>query len=290
MNTIGSGIDGSRSVVVEPILAQVHRGGQMKDDHDARDRLLTDERARRLRRLWRTLPGGPRCKICTSPFGAPFGPVLRLLGKGRWPGNPAYCGGCFKQLYRSRQGAEVETTLFFADVRGSTALAESMPATEFRRLMNRFYETAVEVLIAHEAVVDKFVGDEVVGIFVPVLAGGDHARKAVDAAVELLAATGNDGNAPWAPIGIGVNTGVAYVGAVGTADHVEFTALGDVVNVTARLASAAGAGELLVGTRAAEAAALSTDGLERRQLDLRGKSAATDVFVLTTVNVQRQLL
>jgi adenylate cyclase len=87
-----------------------------------------------------------------------------------------------------------------------------------------------------------------------------------------------------------VNTGVAYVGAVGTADHVEFTALGDVVNVTARLASAAGAGELLVGTRAAEAAALSTDGLERRQLDLRGKSAATDVFVLTSANSQHQQL
>jgi adenylate cyclase len=77
---------------------------------------------------------------------------------------------------------------------------------------------------------------------------------------------------------------------VGTADHVEFTALGDVVNVTARLASAAGAGELLVGTRTAEAAELRTDGLERRQLDLRGKSAATDVFVLTSANSPHQQL
>ena len=74
---------------------------------------------------------------------------------------------------------------------------------------------------------------------------------------------------------------MAYVGAVGTAEHVEFTALGDAVNVTARLASAAGRGELLVTDNAARAAALDVADLERRQLDLRGKSAPTDVVVLT---------
>ena len=247
----------------------------------ARSRLMSNQRARRLRRIWRTLPSGPRCKICTSPFGAPVGPVLRLIGKGRWPGNPKYCGGCFKDLYAHRVGAEVECTLFFADIRGSTRLAETMRPNEFRTLLDRFYETAAEVLVAHEAVVDKFVGDEVVGFFVPALAGMDHARRAIDAGVALLRATGNDGDAPSVPIGIGVNTGTAYVGAVGTAEHVEFTALGDAVNVTARLASAAGPGELLVTEAAAQAAAFPTGGLHRRQLDLRGKTAATDVIVVT---------
>ena len=65
---------------------------------DARSRLTSNCRARRLRRLWRMFPSAPRCKICTSPFGPPVGPALRLLGKGRWPGNPAYCGGCFREL------------------------------------------------------------------------------------------------------------------------------------------------------------------------------------------------
>ena len=100
-------------------------------------------------------------------------------------------------------------------------------------------------------------------------------------ALDLLRATGHGGDAPWVPIGVGVNTGTAYVGAVGTAEHVEFTALGDAVNVTARLASAAGRGELLVTDAAARAAGLDLPVLERRQLDLRGKSAATDVVVLT---------
>jgi len=250
-------------------------------NEEARKRLISDERSRRLRRLWRMLPSGPRCKICTSPFGPPFGPVLRFVGKGRWPGNPKYCGGCFRELYTYRAGAEVECTLFFADVRGSTRIAETMPATAYRSLLDRFYASASEVLVNHEAVVDKFVGDEVVAIFVPALTGGFHALRGVEAGLALLRATGNDGAEPWLPIGIGVNTGTAYVGAVGTEEHVEFTALGDAVNVTARLASAAGSGELLVTRAAAEAAALATDGLEHRRLALRGKTEATDVLVLS---------
>jgi len=226
------------------------------------------------------MPSAPRCKICTSPFGPPIGPVLRLIGKGRWTGNPRYCGGCFRELYARREGAEVETTLFFADVRGSTALAEGMSAGEFRALLDRFYAVAADVLVAHEAVVDKFVGDEVVGIFVPALAGPTHARQAIESGIALLRATGNDGDTPWIQIGIGVNAGVAYVGAVGTADHVEFTALGDAVNVTARLASEAGAGELLVTAATAVGAGWPTAGLEQRRLTLRGRSTPTDVVVL----------
>ena len=216
-----------------------------------------------------------------------MGPLLRFIGKGRWPGNPTYCSGCFRALYRERDGAEVETTLFFADVRGSTGLAETMPARDFRALLDRFYAVTTDVLVAHEAVVDKFVGDEVVGIFVPALTGPHHSRLAIDAALALLRATGNDGPAPWVSIGIGVNTGVAYVGVVGTAEHVEFTALGDAVNVTARLASAASAGELLVTAATVRAAGLPAYGGERRRLVLRGKSEPTDVFVLGTSDPSR---
>jgi adenylate cyclase len=241
---------------------------------------MSEDTARRMRRFWRMLPGGARCKICTSPFGAPFGPVLRLVGKGRWPGNPRYCGGCFREIYAHRGGAEVECTMFFADVRGSTGLAETMRPAEFRALLDRFYQTAADILVAHEAVVDKFVGDEVVAIFVPAMTGGAHARRAIDAGFALLRATGNGADRAWVPIGIGVNTGTAYVGTVGTADHVEFTALGDAVNVTARLASAAGPGEMLVTESAARSAGWAPADPERRALDLRGKTEQTAVLVV----------
>jgi adenylate cyclase len=247
----------------------------------ARTQLNLGMTQRRLRRFWRILPTAPRCKMCNGPFGGPGGAVSRLLGKGRWPANPMYCRLCFKDLYRRRAGAEIECTLLFADIRGSTNLAETMHARDFRALLDRFYATASEVLVAHDAIVDKFVGDEVIGIFIQALTGELHARRGIDAGLALLRSTGNETDTPWVPIGIGVNSGLAYVGVVGTAEHVEFTALGDAVNITARLASAAGRGELLVTSSAARAAELADEGREHRRLGLKGKSEETDVVVLT---------
>lgn len=257
------------------------RHDEVRQTAQARDRLTgMPPYSRQLRRFWRALPSSPRCKMCTSPFGGPFAPIMRAIGKGPWPNNPTYCGGCFKELRTHRSGAEVEASLLFADVRGSTAMAEQMRPTEFRTLMDRFYRIASDRLIAHEAIVDKFVGDEVVAIFIPALTGGTHAAQAIAAGRELLAAVGT-GRELDVPIGIGINTGIAYVGAVGTDEHVEMTAMGDPVNVAARLAAAAGPGELLVSASTAAAAGLDDPAVERRRLVLKGKSEPVDVLVLT---------
>lgn len=209
---------------------------------------------------------------------------MRFLGHARWTKNPKYCTGCFGMLRRNHGGAEVECSLLFADVRGSTALAESTSPREFNRLMGRFYDTATDVLVDHDGIIDKFVGDEIIGIFVPALASRHHAARAVDAARTLLTATGfGTMSGPWVPIGIGVNTGVAYVGSVGDGSDTEMTAMGDIVNVTARLSSVAGAGEILVTAAAAAASGLPTD-LPRRSLQLKGKSQGTDVVVVTAAD------
>jgi adenylate cyclase len=206
---------------------------------------------------------------------------VRLFGKRPWPKNPKYCGSCFKNLENHRGGIEIECSLLFADVRGSTPLAERIGPTAVRELMDRFYDTAAHVLVEHDAIVDKFVGDEVIGIFIPGLAGERHAAAAVAAARSLMEATGNTTNSPWVPIGAGVNSGVAFVGTVGDAPHIELTALGDPVNVAARLASAARVGEILVTDRAAIAAGLGEGLFERRNLDLKGKADPVSVFVVT---------
>jgi adenylate cyclase len=260
-------------------------GDRHADDAEERrtaEMLELGESQKRLRRFWRSLPSPPRCKLCHRPFGAPGGLVMRVMGLGPWPGNPKYCRGCFRELYRHRRGAEIDCSLIFADVRGSTAMAETMAPGDYRRLMDRFYATAVDVFVAHDAVVDKFVGDEVIGIFIPALTEARHARQALRAGLALLAATGHGGEHPWVPVGIGVNTGVAYVGAVGTEEHVEFTALGDSVNVTARLSALAGAGELLATEATMRAAALNAGARERRRLDLRGRSESIVAAVLRT--------
>jgi len=179
-------------------------------------------------------------------------------------------------------GAEVELSLLFVDARGSTALAESMTATEFSKLMNRFYKAATKVLINTDAFIDKLVGDEVVGLYLPVFTGPNHAASAVHAAQELLRVTGygtNDG--PWLPIGVGVHTGVAYVGVVSGAEGTveDVTALGDCVNTAARLASSAGPGEAFISNETYDAAGLDLGELAQRQLALKGKSELVGVRV-----------
>jgi adenylate cyclase len=184
-----------------------------------------------------------------------------------------------KSLDKHPGGAEVKVSLLFADVRGSTAIAERTPAQEFSKLMARFYVTAAKAIDARDGIVDKFVGDEVVALFIPGFAGDDHAADAIAAAAALLVETGNDDGAPWIPVGAGVHTGVAYVGVVGEADTHDFTALGDPVNTASRLASEAGPGEIVVSAAAAEAAQLDTTGLEARTLTLRGRDETVDAWV-----------
>ncbi|MGZ6271028.1 MAG: adenylate/guanylate cyclase domain-containing protein [Candidatus Limnocylindrales bacterium] len=251
------------------------------DDAFARSVLLGLNRGMQFgRRFLRRLPSEPRCKLCASPFAGPGGWLMRRVGKGRWPKNPKYCASCFATLAQHRGGAEIECSLLFADVRGSTTLAEGMRPSEFRGLMDRFFETAARVLVAHDAIVDKFVGDEIIGVFIPALTGELHAARAIAAARALLAATRMEDAEPGLPIGAGVNTGVAFVGSVGKGSLIDLTAMGDPVNVTARLASAAGSGEILVTLAAAQAARLDETGLEHRALALKGKRQPTEVVVL----------
>lgn len=232
------------------------------------------------RNMFRHLPSSPRCKLCLAPFSGLGGQVMRLAGRKPWAKNPSMCGWCFDQLQHNHGGAEIDLSLLFADIRGSTGLAETMGTKPFRALMDRFYHAVTEVLIEHDGIVDKFVGDEVVALFIPALAGADHARRAIASAKGILAATGHASpDGPWAPVGVGVHTGRTFVGTVG--DTVtDFTALGDPVNVTARLASEAAAGEILVTRAASDAAGAVTAGLEHRSLTLRGRQEPLDVHVL----------
>ena len=180
-------------------------------------------------------------------------------------------------------GAEVELTFLFADVRNSTALAERMSASEFSRLMRRFYLAATDVLVKTDAMIERLAGDAVIGFYFPGFAGPHHAHLAVQAARELLRVTdhGQPGG-PWLPVGVGIHTGVAFVGVVGGADGTvtDFTALGDNVNVAARLSSQAGQGEILISDASYAAAGLDLGDLERRQLQLKGKSEPVGVRVL----------
>jgi adenylate cyclase len=254
------------------------------DPHDEafwRDFLTNgNSRERKLRGIYRRIPHEPRCNVCAAPFSGVGAPLMRMIGKRPSQQTPKICGSCYDFLAANHGGAEIEVSLLFADVRGSTALAEGMSSGQFRDLMNRYYSTASKVVFDHDGSVDKFVGDELVAMFFPLLTGERHAARAVEAATALLRATGHeDAGGPWVAIGAGVNTGPAWVGSVGEGPRTELTVLGDTVNITARLASAAQGGEVLVTTSAATAAGLDAT-LARRELELRGREGHTEVVSL----------
>ena len=235
---------------------------------------------RRARQVFKRIPAEPRCRICAAPFAGVGAGFMRLIGKRPSESNPTMCRSCFAFVSRHHGGAEIEVTMLFADIRGSTSLAEGMSSADYHRVLNRFYTTASGVVFDYDGAVDKFVGDELVAMFFPLLTGERHAERGVAAARALLRATGHaDPNGPWVPIGAGVHTGMAWFGAVGEGAHVELTAIGDAVNVAARLASAAAAGEVLVTADAAAAAGLDPS-LEHRPLELKGKQDATEVVSL----------
>jgi len=235
-------------------------------------------------RLLELVPSNPRCKVCHAPFEGIGRLLMPLLGKRRSMQNPNFCDICTRSIPPG--GAEIELTMLFADVRESTNLAERMTASDFSKLMSRFYDVTTNVLIRYDAMIDKLVGDEVIGLFIPGFCGQKHARLAIQSARALLRATGHDDpHGPWLPVGVGVHTGRAYVGAMRGGEGIitNMTALGDNMNVAARLASKARTGEILVTDAAHNASGLNLEGSERRELELKGKSQLVGVRVLQTM-------
>jgi len=230
--------------------------------------------------LFGLLPSNPRCKMCNAPFKGVGGVVMRVIGRPQSKRNPRYCEPC---AFQETGGAEVEISMLFADIRGSTTIAESMSPAKFTKLISGFYEVATDVLVRSDAFIDRLVGDEVIGLFVPGFAGKEHAKRAIQAAQELVhRLEGGAAGKRSLPVGVGIHTGLAYVGVVQGADEgiSDFTALGDNVNITARLASQAGAGEILVSDASYRAANLSLVDLEERDLMLKGKSESIKVHVI----------
>jgi adenylate cyclase len=239
-----------------------------------------------MRSLFKWLPGSPRCKICDAPLSGPSSHVVALIGFGtklsRSRFNPNLCDQCERIVTKYQAGVETQVTLLFADVRGSTTMAEKMRPADYHAVIDRFYKAATDVMVHTDALIDKLVGDEVIGLYVPGVAGDEYPRKAVQAGIDMLRATGHaDSGAPWLPIGVGIHTGTAYLGAVGSHNGMsDITALGDAVNTAARLASQAKSGEVLVSDETCKAIGMHPEDCEKRSLSLKGRAEPVDVFVL----------
>jgi adenylate cyclase len=168
-------------------------------------------------------------------------------------------------------------SMLFADIRGSTALSEQMSVIEFSRLINRFYIESTKVIIEEDGLVEKLAGDAIAAFWGAGFAGPDYVRRTLQVAQNLSKVMARQ----HIPVGIGVHSGVAYFGAMGTADGLtNISAIGDEVNTAARLASKAAAGEIIVSERALKATDIDDSDLESRSLELKGISEPILVRVL----------
>lgn len=196
--------------------------------------------------------------------------------------NPHLCNICERFADAHPGGAELEMSLLFADIRGSTPLAAAMDAYEFGQLINRFYQVTTNIIYEHGGLVEKLVGDEITAFFVPAFTDdNNYARAAIKAGQAILKATGHDSeDGPWVPVGVGIHTGEAYVGAVGEqGKNSDIAVLGDNVNIAARLTGQAEAGEIVISDTTKRKSGLDLPGLEFRSMTLKGKEEPFDAWV-----------
>jgi adenylate cyclase len=229
----------------------------------------------RYRWLNRHVPAPPRCKFCLVPFGG----LGRVGGIKPSRKNPNFCRGCFEMAPVG--GNDMEVGVLFADMRGFTAWCESQSPEVVAKTLNQFYATAGEALTARDGLVDKLVGDEIMGLFLTVFPslGIRTCHVMVEAALEILTrldrATGSQ-----LPVGMGLGFGLARVGNVGAGEVKDFTAVGDVVNTASRLQASASPGEILLSAAVYEQVADQYPNASRRTLVVKGKSAEVSAYSL----------
>jgi adenylate cyclase len=185
-------------------------------------------------------------------------------------------------------GEWVNLSVIFADLRGSTAWTQRTKPEQLVRTLNRFLGTMTEVIFKHGGTLDKFVGDEVIGLFGTPASMDDHALRAVQCAMEMqqaqdqlqaeVAAEGLELPA----MGVGVSTGEVIAGEIGSPVRTDFTALGGAMNLGARLCGVAGAGQIYISSATAEA---TRDHIEARELDAIGLKGLGDVTAYELLEV-----
>jgi adenylate cyclase len=190
------------------------------------------------------------------------------------------------------KGERRDLTLLFVDIRGFTAMSEAMAAEDVLSVIQHYLDDMSALILKWDGTIDKYVGDEVVALWNAPVAQPNHALLALRCAYDLIAqapvlqAKLVEHGLPPVSWGIGVNTGPAVVGNMGSKDRLQYTALGDTVNTAARFCSAAPAFNLLVGWPTYEACSDYIAVDEMPGLQLKGKSA--EKFRVLRVTAIRQ--
>ncbi len=187
-------------------------------------------------------------------------------------------------LQLDQGGTKREVTMLFADIRGFTDMSERHPPEEMVKTLNDYFEVMVDVLFAHGGTLDKYVGDEIIGLFGAPVQLPDAADRAIRCGLEMQRALAEFNrvrqSAGLEPIhiGVGINTGPVIAGAIGSSRTLQYTVIGDAVNVAARLCSVAKAGEVIVSEFTMSNTKSSVNVEKRPAVQVKGKSASLQIY------------
>jgi adenylate cyclase len=191
------------------------------------------------------------------------------------------------QLSIEKGGRLSEVTMLFSDIRGFTTMSDGRPAQEIVNTLNEYFEVMVEILFKYSGTLDKFVGDEIIGLFGSPIAIEDAPFKAVACALAMLHALeefnhtrASENQAPIR-IGIGINTGNVITGAIGSTQALQYTAIGDAMNVASRLVNVASPGEIIVSESTYKTIVGRVEATALPPVKVKGKAEELKVYRVT---------
>lgn len=191
------------------------------------------------------------------------------------------------ELTIEKGGRLTEVTMLFSDIRGFTTMSDGRPPQEIVNTLNEYFEVMVDVLFKYSGTLDKFVGDEIIGLFGAPIAIEDAPFKAVSCAISMLQALAEFNNTraaenqPPLRIGIGINTGNVITGSIGSTRALQYTAIGDAMNVASRLVNVAGSGDIIISEDTYRHVAGRVEAQQLPPVKVKGKADELKVYRVT---------
>src|SRR5436190_7663408 len=191
------------------------------------------------------------------------------------------------ELVIEKGGRVSEITMLFSDIRGFTTMSDGRPPQEIVNTLNEYFEVMVDILFKYSGTLDKFVGDEIIGLFGAPIAIEDAPFKAVACGLAMLQAleefnrTRASENQAAIRIGIGINTGNVITGSIGSTRALQYTAIGDAMNVASRLVNVAGSGEIIISEHTYRHVAGRVEATMLPPVKVKGKAEELKIYRVT---------
>jgi len=217
------------------------------------------------------------CLVCNTALEGLWGKVFSVFGIKRSIRNPNICNRCDAHM---QEGRVVELSIIFADLTGFTEMTNHLGAERSYEVVGAFFKMANQEIIRNDGCIDKYIGDAVMAIFNAPIQNTNHMRAATTAALGIQAGMQSVSEEMGLNLQarVGVATGFARVGQLGSADRRDYTAIGDVVNLASRLETFANPGEVIVDGKAFVQVAEDYPDLIPEVINVRGFAEAVEIY------------